>query len=188
MEGQVVNETDKIVNFQWGASENTNSYELVITDIQTQNSSTYDGITDTNKEVALPAAKSYSWKVLSKANNTTEVPNSSQWQFYLAGDGEENFAPYPASDLSPNSGATVTPSNGEITLKWTGEDPDGDPLTYTVFIDTTDGFQDPEGSIKDLANTEATYQVNNNTVYYWRVKSSDGTNSSFTQVYSFKGE
>lgn len=186
LEGQVVNETDRIVNFQWAASENTNSYELVITDIQNQNSSSYDGITETNKEVSLSAAKSYSWKVVSKASNTTEVANSAQWQFYLAGPGEESFAPYPASDLVPASGATVAASNGEISLQWYGEDPDGDALTYTIYIDTTDGFQDPEGTLKDLTNTEATYQVTSNTVYYWRIKSSDGSNSSFTQVYSFK--
>ncbi|MCW1953612.1 MAG: hypothetical protein KIH80_005535 [Flavobacteriia bacterium] len=188
LEGVTVSDTESKVNFQWAASANTTNYDLVITDIQSQISTNYEGITQANKEVTLLAATSYSWKVISKATVTNEVATSAQWQFYLAGPGEESFAPYPASDLSPSSGATVTATNGEVTLQWNGEDPDGDELTYTVYIDTTDGFQDPEGTIKNLTVTETSFSVTSNTVYYWRVKSSDGTNSAFTQVYSFRVE
>ena len=92
-----------------------------------------------------------------------------------------------ASIISPASGSTVSASEeGLVTLKWSGEDPDNDALTYTVYIDTVDGLQDVNGTITDLTVTETTIQVTSNTVYYWRVKSSDGQNSSFTQVYTFR--
>jgi hypothetical protein len=187
-EGTSVSDTESSVNFQWSASEKTTAYDLIINDIEANTSETYSDITETNKEVTLERAKSYSWQIISKSNETTETATSDLWQFYLAGDGEENFAPYPATIVAPASGSTATATDGLVTLQWTGEDPDEDTLTYTVYIDTVDGLQDANGTITDLTVTETTYQVTSNTVYYWRVKSSDGQNSSFTQVYTFRVE
>jgi len=182
-----VSDTESSVNFQWSASENTNSYDLIINDIEAETSVTYSDIAETNKEATLVTARSYSWQVVSKSIETNVTAISELWQFYLAGDGEENYAPYPASIISPASGSTVSASEeGLVTLKWSGEDPDNDALTYTVYIDTVDGLQDVNGTITDLTVTETTIQVTSNTVYYWRVKSSDGQNSSFTQVYTFR--
>jgi len=185
-EGTSVSDTESSVNFQWSASENTNSYDLIIKDIEAETSVTYPDIAETNKEATLNTARSYSWQVVSKSIETNVTAISELWQFYLAGEGEESFAPYPASIVAPASGSTVTPTNGLVTLQWTGEDPDNDALTYTVYIDTVDGLQDVNGTITDLTVTETTIQVTSNTVYYWRVKSSDGQNSSITQVYTFR--
>jgi hypothetical protein len=187
-EGTSVSDTESSVNFQWSASEKTTAYDLIINDIEAKTSETYSGITETNKEATLEKAKSYSWQIISKSNETTETATSDLWQFYLAGDGEDNFAPYPATIVAPTSGSTATVTDGLVTLQWTGEDPDQDELTYTVYIDTVNGLQDANGTITDLTVTETTYQVKSNTVYYWRVKSSDGQNSSFTQVYTFRVE
>ena len=187
-EGTSVSGTESTVDFQWTASENTNSYNLIINDIEAETSVTYSDITDTNKEAILVTARSYSWQVVSKSTETSATATSELWQFYLAGQGEQNFAPYPASIVAPASGSTVTPTNGLVTLQWSGEDPDEDTLTYTVYIDTVDGFQDANGTITGLNETETTYEVTSGTVYYWRIKSSDGNNSSFTQVLSFRVE
>jgi len=52
-----------------------------------------------------------------------------------------------ASIISPASGSTVSASEeGLVTLKWSGEDPDENTLTYTVYIDTVDGLQDANGN------------------------------------------
>ena len=185
-EGTSVSDTESSVNFQWSASENTNSYDLIINDIESETSVTYSDIEETNKEATLVTARSYSWQIVSKSTETNVTATSELWQFYLAGEGEENFAPYPASIVAPASGSTVTPTNGLVTLKWTGEDPDNDVLTYTVYIDTEDGLQDTNGTISGITETETTYEVTSGSVYYWRVKSSDGQNSSFTQVYTFR--
>ena len=188
-EGTSVSDTESSVNFQWEASENTTSYDLIINDIEAETSVTYSDITETNKDATLVTARSYSWQIVSKSDETSTTASSELWQFYLAGEGEENYAPYPASIISPASGSTVSASEeGLVTLKWSGEDPDEDTLTYTVYIDTVDGLQDANGTITGLTETETTYEVTSGSVYYWRVKSSDGQSSSFTQVFSFRVE
>jgi hypothetical protein len=187
-EGTSVSDTESSVNFQWSASENTTSYDLIINNIEAETSVTYSDITETNKDATLVTARSYSWQIISKSDETSTTATSELWQFYLAGEGEENYAPYPANIIAPASGSTVTPTNGLVTLQWSGEDPDEDTLTYTVYIDTVDGLQDANGTITGLTETETTYEVTLGLVYYWRVKSSDGQSSSFTQVYTFRVE
>ena len=143
------------------------------------------GITSTSKEVTLATDISYSWKVVSKANGTNDSTNSDTWQFYLAGDGQENYAPFPATILSPSSGVSVDASGGKVILSWEGNDPDeSDTLTYTVYFDDTDGLQEP--SSNNTAVSEASLEVTvESGTYYWRVKYSDGKSSSSNLVYSF---
>lgn len=183
-EGEEVDDSNSEVTFSWDASSDTDSYDLVITNQETSQSQTESGITSTSKAVTLATDVSYSWKIVSKANDTSDTSDSDTWQFYLAGDGQENYAPFPATILSPTSGAAVDANNGSITLSWEGNDPDeGDSLTYTIYFDEVDGLQDPieEG----FSDTELEVNVESGTTYYWRVKTFDGTSSSFTLVYSF---
>jgi hypothetical protein len=78
----------------------------------------------------------------------------------------------------------VTPTDGAITLEWSGSDADGDALSYTIEMDTTDGLQ---GTIvaESTTETQATVNVETNTIYYWRIITSDGVNSATSIVYSF---
>ena len=123
-------------------------------------------------------------ETLSVSTITSDTSTSDTWQFYLAGDGQENYAPFPATILSPLSGAAVDSNNGSITLSWEGNDPDElDSLTYTIYFDQVDGLQDPIE--EDSTETELEVSVESGTTYYWRVKTSDGKSSSFTLVYSF---
>ena len=114
-EGTSVSDTESSVNFQWEASENTTSYDLIINDIEAETSVTYSDITETNKDATIVTARSYSWQIVSKSDETSTTATSELWQFYLAGDGEENYAPYPASIISPAS-ETVDPDAGDIIL------------------------------------------------------------------------
>ena len=183
-EGEEVDDRNSEVTFSWDASSDTDSYDLVINNQETSQSQTESGITSTSKAVTLATNVSYSWKVVSKANDTSDTTESDTWQFYLAGDGQENYAPFPATILSPTSGAAVDSNNGGITLSWEGNDPDeGDSLTYTIYLDEVDGLQDPIE--EDSSETELEVSVESGTTYYWRVKTSDGKSSSFTLVYSF---
>ena len=183
-EGEEVDDSNSEVTFSWDASSDTDSYDLVITNQETSQSQTESGITSTSKAVTLATDVSYSWKIVSKANDTSDTTDSDTWQFYLAGDGQENYAPFPATILSPTSGAAVDTNNGSITLSWEGNDPDeGDSLTYTIYFDEVDGLQDPIE--EDSSETELEVSVESGTTYYWRVKTSDGKSSSFTLVYSF---
>ena len=183
-EGEEVDDSNSEVTFSWDASSDTDSYDLVITNQETSQSQTESGITSTSKAVTLATNVSYSWKVVSKANDTSDTTESDTWQFYLAGDGQENYAPFPATILSPTSGAALDSNNGSITLSWEGNDPDeGDSLTYTIYFDQVDGLQDPIE--EDSSETELEVSVESGTTYYWRVKTSDAKSSSFTLVYSF---
>ena len=183
-EGEEVDAINSEVTFSWDASTDTDSYDLVITNQETNQSQIESGITSTSKVVTLATDISYSWKIVSKANDTNDTTESDTWQFYLAGDGQENYAPFPATILSPLSGAAVDSNNGSITLSWEGNDPDEvDNLTYAVYFDEIDGLQvliEEESS-----ETSLEVSVESGNTYYWRVKTTDGKSSSFTLVYSF---
>ena len=183
-EGEDVDDLNSEVTYSWDASSDTDTYDLVITNQETNQSQTESGITSTSKSVSLATDISYSWKVVSKANDTSDTTDSDTWQFYLAGDGQENYAPFPTTILNPTSGAAVDANNGSITLSWEGNDPDeGDSLTYTIYFDEVDGLQDPIE--EDVSESSLEVSVESGTTYYWRVKTSDGQSSSFTLVNSF---
>jgi hypothetical protein len=178
---------NSFVNFSWVSSTDTDSYDLIIINQDTNRSQTESGITTTSQQVSLEKEVSYGWSIVSRAQGTSVTSISDTWQFYLQGDGEENNAPFPATLISPRSGSTIT-SSQTIILVWEGNDPDqNDILLYTVYIDNIDGLQDQTNSeYIDISSTTLTVDIENNTTYYWRIKTSDGISSSFTQVYSFR--
>lgn len=183
--GTDVSDTQSTVLFQWAAATNATVYDLRITNTDTQGISVVNNIDGTERSVTLEKGMPYSWQVISKATGTNETAQSPTWKFYLAGDGVENYAPFPTELISPASGATVSVSeDGKISLSWSGEDPDGDALTYTVYMDQVDGLQEPVAS--SITETSLEVSAEKDTVYYWRVKSSDGENSAFSQIYAFR--
>ena len=184
LEGQEIDTTRSSVTFSWNVSSNTDSYDLVITNQKTNSTQTEGGITSTSRSVILENDQSYSWKVISKANNTSDSGTSAVWQFYLAGDGQENHTPFAATILSPAAGAAVDATAGNVDLSWEGNDPDlDDTLSYTIYF----GENNPPIEIisEEIQDTSVSVTVESGTTYYWRIKTSDGVNSSYTLVYSF---
>ena len=59
---------------------------------------------------------------------------------------------------------------------------------YTVYLDKTDGKQAPDDNNKNLESSELELSVEADTVYYWRIMTSDGTNSSYSPVFTFRTE
>jgi hypothetical protein len=59
-------------------------------------------------------------------------------------------------------------------------------LVYTLYIDTVDGKQTPSTSLTDLSIETINVALDAGNTYYWRVKTSDGKNSSYSVVRSFK--
>ena len=91
-----------------------------------------------------------------------------------------------ATIISPSSGSTVNATDGAVLLNWEGNDPDqDDTLTYTVYFDSTDGLQSPSTDHIDITESSLSVNIVNGSTYYWRVKTTDGTSSSYTLVYSF---
>jgi len=188
--GTSISDTQSNVEFTWSASANTDTYDLKIINLNNNQVTNKNGLTSTNTTVALDKGNPYSWQITSKNNESTQVAASSTWKFYLSGTGETSYAPFPADLKTPESGATVSrTSEGKIKLTWTGSDPDtSSGLKYTVYLDKTDGKQAPDDNNKNLEASELELSVEADTVYYWRIMTSDGTNSSYSPVFTFRTE
>lgn len=188
--GTSISDSKSNVDFSWEASSNTSTYDLQITNLNTSSVVNKTGLTTINTTVDLEKGQPYSWKVTSRNTSTTQTGTSSSWKFYLAGEGIKNYAPFPADLKTPNSGSTVSrSSDGKITFTWEGADPDqGDELKYTLYVDKTDGKQTPSSDLTNLSAKTADVALDGDSTYYWRIKTSDGTNSSFSLIYSFKTE
>lgn len=187
--GTSISDSKSNVDFSWEASSNTSTYDLQITNLNTSSVVNKTGLTTINTTVDLEKGQPYSWKVISKNTSTTQTGTSSSWKFYLAGQGIKNYAPFPAELKTPASGSTVSRSDGKVTFTWEGSDPDqGDELKYTLYVDKTDGKQSPASDLTNISAKTADVALDAGTLYYWRIKTSDGTNSSFSTVYSFRTE
>ena len=176
------------VNFSWSEAANTDSYFLEITNLQTNDKIKRAGINTSVTTVTLDKGYGYEWFVTSISNEIpTERPVSDTWRFYLQGDGETNSAPFTAELISPASGEAVQLTDGSFNFVWSGQDPDGDSLLYTFYIDKIDGLQPPPDNQKDINNSNFNIELETNNVYYWSVFSRDSNNNtSHSQVYSFR--
>ena len=187
--GTSVSATQSEVTFTWTASSDTNTYDLKITNLNTSVVINRTALTSTSTKVTLDKGVPYSWNITSKSTASTTTTASDTWKFYLLGPGIVNYAPFPADLKTPASGSTVTrDGDGKVTFTWDGSDPDGDSLNYTLYVDTTDGKQTPPTAQTDLTVKTLAVALDAATTYYWRVKTSDGTISSYSIVYSFKTE
>ena len=187
--GTSVSATQSEVTFTWTASSDTNTYDLKITNLNTSVVINRTALTSTSTKVTLDKGVPYSWNITSKSTASTTTTASDTWKFYLLGPGIVNYAPFPADLKTPASGSTVTrDGDGKVTFTWDGSDPNGDSLNYTLYVDATDGKQTPPTAQTDLTVKTLAVALDAATTYYWRVKTSDGTNSSYSIVYSFKTE
>ena len=187
--GTSISATQSQVTFTWTASSDTNTYDLKITNLNTSVVINRTALTSTSTKVTLDKGVPYSWNITSKSTASTTTTASDTWKFYLLGPGIVNYAPFPADLKTPASGSTVTrDGDGKVTFTWDGSDPDGDSLNYTLYVDATDGKQTPPTAQTDLTVKTLAVALDAATTYYWRVKTSDGTNSSYSIVYSFKTE
>ena len=188
--GTSISDTQSNVEFTWSASANTDTYDLKITNLNNNQVTNKNGLTSTNTIVALDKGNPYSWQITSKNNETTQTASSATWKFYLSGTGETSYAPFPADLKTPESGSTVArTSEGKVKLSWTGSDPDTSTgLKYTVYIDKVDGKQTPNDNNKELDDSELEVAVDAETIYYWRIMTSDGSNTSYSLVFTFRTE
>ncbi len=96
----------------------------------------------------------------------------------------ENSAPIQPENPSPETGATnVQPTT---TLSWQCSDPDGDDLTYDIYMGTASGVY-PD-SLVASSLTDTTYTpagLHEGTTYYWKVIASDGAWINESEEWSF---
>lgn len=185
--GVSVSETQSEVAFSWSASAKTSFYDLTITNLNTSTITNKTGITSTSTKSNLDKGIPYSWYITSKNNTSNSNTKSDTWKFYLEGPGIVNYAPFPAEIKEPNESLVTRGNDGSVTFKWEGSDPDvDDTLTYTLYLDKVDGKQTPPSGQTNLSIQTYSVVLEGGATYYCRIKTSDGTNSSFSTIYSFK--
>src|SRR6056300_305855 len=183
--GEVSGATASVI-FTWSEGDDTESFDLAITNSDTNQVTNRTNLTTTTATVTLTRGHRYAWKITSK-NKGTQTTASDTYKFYLAGDGEENVAPFSAEAIAPQPGSSVTASeNNTVTLEWEAADPDNDTLTYTLHIDTVDGRQEATEENTDLTTNTKEVAVESDTIYYWSVTTSDGSISVTSDVFSFR--
>ena len=99
-----------------------------------------------------------------------------------------NYAPFPSTLIAPRSGANITPDiNNLVTLQWAAVDVDDDLSSIEVYLDKTDGSTLNQTLDYLTKETQLEVQVDNQTVYYWKVIAIDSNgNKSSSGVYSFR--
>lgn len=181
-EGTILNETQSTVNFRWTNSENTDSYQVNLRNLNNNNTARTNSSIN-SADITILRGVPYEWFVVSRADGTNETATSPTWRFYNQGPGVENYAPFPADVVSPARGATVTAS-GTVSLVWAGSDVDNDLEDYEVFFGT-----DPAAlaSLGITAESTLDADVVSATVYYWRIVSRDSQgNTSQSEIFDFQ--
>lgn len=180
--GAVVNATQSNVTFEWNVSENTDIYELTLTNLNTNN---FSRASSSANEITLLIERGvpYEWFVTSIGNETDETATSDIWRFYNEGQGIENYAPFPAEAINPKRGENI--STSLVTLEWEGSDVDDDITNYEVLFGSeinpsTSLGQTSETSIENI-------DVMANNTYYWQVISTDSrANTSNSEIFTFR--
>ena len=183
--GQSINATTSNVAFIWQAAENTKTYELRVTNLNTNITQT---ISTKVLTATLPIEKGvpFSWLIRSRNSKVSHVESSQTWRFYNAG-FQTTYAPFPAEIIAPKLSASVFKDiNNEVTLEWSGADVDDDIVGYELYF----SIETPPNNLiasPSLNDTDEKVSVSSNTVYYWKVltKDSEG-NTSDSGVFQFK--
>ena len=181
-EGTVINDTENMITFMWDSSENTDSYDLVLLNLDTDQTYIYSSTLD-ELEVTLLRGTPFEWYVVSKANGTEETAESEKWRFYNEGLGDENHAPFSAEAIFPKRGTTIQAESGLVTLEWSAADADGDIIEYEVFFGTK---KNPDSIGTTTSTSMSQLSVASGETYYWKVITRDVVgNSSVSEVFSF---
>ena len=186
LETTSVNTTQASVEFRWTGAANVERYELVVTNLLTNQAQTFDA-QETLKTVTLLKAEPYNWKIRAIGMLSSTPTESDTWQVYLAGDANINYAPFPPELVRPITGSTVTPIGGVIEIQWNCSDADSDLDRFEVYVDTTDATTLVNTVEAVSTSTALEVPVENSNVYYWKVIAIDENgNATNSGVYTFR--
>lgn len=117
----------------------------------------------------LKEGTNYTWQVKAK-DDKSAVTSGPKWYFRTS--GTLNHPPVAPYEPDPADGAIDTPIS--LSLKWSGADPDNDPLRYHIYFGTE---QNPGLYESNLAQTFLPVQnLISDTKYYWKVVAEDDHN------------
>ena len=180
---EVLSETQSIVPFDWNASENTDTYQISIRNLNT-NSVIFSPIVSVPEaNITLERGTPYEWFVVSMADDTNETATSETFRFFNEGPGIENYAPFPAEAINPSRGATLAATTS-VTLEWDAVDIDNDIISYEILFDT---IANPTTSIGMITDTSFAVDTSPGVIYFWRIISIDSqNNTSQSEIFSFR--
>jgi hypothetical protein len=126
-----------------------------------------DTLTTTCDPGLLSEKTPYAWRVIATDEHSATTAGP-LWAFTTV---LTNQLPYPPSEPSPADGATGLPVT--LTLGWAGGDPDGDDVTYDVYLDPAPGALETLVCSRTLTTTCDPGPLSDNTPYVWRVIATD---------------
>tara|TARA_R110002051_G_scaffold303610_1_gene372575 strand:+ start:30446 stop:31126 length:681 start_codon:yes stop_codon:yes gene_type:complete len=177
-EGIIVSETQSELIFEWEDENNNNPYFVHLTNITTGQTELFESET-TELAITLNRGIVYSWYVTGSFNSSSEI-----WNFYNAGPGLESTIPYPATAISPISGASISQTSTTVNLIWNSEDLDNDIVGHDVYFSEA---KDPELYGTDIETTRLNdIPVENGKTYYWKIVTKDSVgNESISPIFTF---
>jgi hypothetical protein len=110
----------------------------------------------------------YYWRIIAWDNHGASTVGSI-WNFVT-----ENLAPYQPSSPNPPQGTTGVAITAD--LSWTGGDPDGDTVTYDVYVGTT--ITPPKVASNHSTTTYDPGTLTYGTSYYWKIVAWDNHGTS----------
>lgn len=181
--GTVLSATESSVSFSWNPSQNTDRYDLTITNLLTK-AATTQTVSITNATAKLLRNTPYSWYVSSKSSKSSVVSKSDTWKFYNAGAGIITYAPFPAEITAPAFGAIISSGTTKVNLTWKGSSVSSNIVAYDVYFGPSNNPALFRNHITDSFLKDVT--VGANTTYYWRVVTIDANgNISDSGTYNF---
>lgn len=179
-----IDSSEAEVLFRWREAMHTNSYRLKVQNIE----SGQDYVRSTKlTELRLQLARgnAYQWNVVSTSEASLAETDSQIRYFYLEGEQQYTYVPFPASLISPDNNAVVSLTDGELSFSWQGADLDDDIESYSFFLGESEDFL--VKIAENLSTPSFRHTVNPNTQYYWKVVTLDRTgNTSNSQIYGFR--
>ena len=179
---------NNVLNFEWSTASDPDgdavSYQIVVAK-DSQFSTVAHAITSNtpNQSISLEKGIAYYWKVKAIDNKNLSGDFSPNFSFYTEGIGVSNYLPFSPVLVAPNLNSIVTTS--PVTLTWTASDVDNDPLTYDVYLETTNP---PLTKIASSITTPTTSSgaLSASTTYYWKVVVKDNKGGQTTgQIWNF---
>jgi len=92
--------------------------------------------------------------------------------------GPTNAPPYTPNNPSPADDATS--QSVDVDLSWTGGDPDGDSVTYAIYLEPDDSTPDVLLSDNQVATSYDPGTLNAGTHYYWQIVATDSQGATTT--------
>lgn len=163
------------VDFSWQEAQFTDEYIIVVKNITTEEETTSRTL-NTSIRLTLSRGVPYQWKVITVSDLSSVETLSRSFSFYLEGQQQRNYLPFPARLLSPQLDEVVSLSNGQYNFSWQGEDLDNDLSYYTLLIGTSADVLNEIAT--DITASSISVALNSGEVYFWQVISYDQNGNS----------